>query len=168
MTETTDGWIGCCVGDDHRAARYHNFFSLGFFGFSALRFIVAVITTLSVVLAPGLRPLAEIHVRFVGAAEPDPGSQLFVMNEPHAIFLFLKHERSERLSRALEAGQALHARMSSCLDATDNGWATSEHGLSGYCPGQPAAAFSDRAFGLRNRRRRDALPLTNGSRRQSK
>jgi hypothetical protein len=85
------------------ARPYHNFFSLGFFGFSALRFMVAVIATLSFVPASGLSPFSEIHVRLVGAGEPDPGSQLFVTNEPHAIFLFLKHERSELLGRALEA-----------------------------------------------------------------
>jgi hypothetical protein len=85
------------------ARPYHNFFSLGFFGFSALRFMVAVIATLSFVPASGLSPFSEIHVRLVGAGEPDPGSQLFVTNEPHAIFLFLKHERSELPGRALEA-----------------------------------------------------------------
>jgi hypothetical protein len=70
------------------ARRYHNFFGFGFFGFSALRFMVAVIATLCFVssffLAPGLSPFSEIHVRFVGAGEPNPGSQLFVTNEPHA------------------------------------------------------------------------------------
>jgi hypothetical protein len=70
------------------ARRSHNLFSLGFFGFSALRFMVAVIATLSFVPAPGLSPFSEIHVRLVGAGEPDPGSQLFVTNEPHAIFCF--------------------------------------------------------------------------------
>jgi hypothetical protein len=85
------------------ARPYHDFFSFGFFGFSALRFMVAVIATLSLVFAPRLSPFSEIHVGLVGAGEPDPGSQLFVTNEPHAIFLFLKHARSERRSRALEA-----------------------------------------------------------------
>jgi hypothetical protein len=68
------------------ARRYYNFFSFGFFGFSALRFMVAVIATLSFVPAPGLSPFSEIHVRFAGAGAPDPGSQLFVTNEPHANF----------------------------------------------------------------------------------
>ena len=72
------------------ACSYHNFFSLGFFGFSALRFMVAVIATLSFVPAPGLSPFSEIHVRLVGAREPDPGSQLFITNEPHAIFFVFK------------------------------------------------------------------------------
>jgi hypothetical protein len=70
----------------------HNFSRSDFF-FSALRFMVAVITTLAFVLAPALRPLSEFHVRFVGAGETDPRLELFVTNGPRANFLVLKRER---------------------------------------------------------------------------
>jgi hypothetical protein len=56
-------------------ARYQNFFSFDFLGFSALRFIVAVITTLTFALAPGLMLLSEIPVCSVGAGELNPRSE---------------------------------------------------------------------------------------------
>jgi hypothetical protein len=75
MSGTADGWMGGRVGDDRGPCRYQNFFSFDFFGFSALRFIVAVITTLTFALAPGLMPLSEIPVCSVDAAELDPRSE---------------------------------------------------------------------------------------------
>ena len=68
------GWGGC-VGGDGGPCRYQNFFSFDFFGFSALRFMVAVITTLTFALVPGLMLLSEIPVCSVDAAELDPRSE---------------------------------------------------------------------------------------------
>jgi hypothetical protein len=137
-TNTTDDWMP--RRDDRDARRYHTFSSFGFFGFSARRFKVAVITTLAFTVAPGLTRLSETPVRSAGAEELDPKSEFLVTNIPHATFFWLLGA-NDRTHQVAFSRELLHARSCFYLDETDNGSAAGECGLSGYYPGWPAAPF---------------------------
>jgi hypothetical protein len=59
-------------------------FGFAFFGFNALRFIVAVIAGLAFALVPDLNSASDASVRSRENIEPPLKSELFATNKPHA------------------------------------------------------------------------------------